>query len=269
MSAEINHNQEKKDRREWAVIQLFRSSYSLFPLGKLEKSERPDFLLYSDAGIVGIELTELKYERKDKEFNLRAHEDFLNEIMSEAQAVFEAQSHLKLVVDVHFRNDIGSVLALGQDRSKMLVKQGFVELIARIVMENTPESTGIEYLIDRTSKYGYLNLPSKIESICIKNVTGRFEDGLWYAGISTKVKPLSIASLYQRLVAKNEKLPFYNSICDEYWLIIIQNSFLMSDFYNPLTAREALRHLYRSDFNKVFVFERSKGEVTLLRTEKY
>jgi len=265
MSPEINHNQEKKDRREWAVMQLFRSSCSFFPLGMVEKSERPDFLLYSDAGITGIELTELKYERKDKEFNLRAHEDFLSEIMSEAQTVFEAQSHLKLVVDVHFKNDIGPAITLGQD----CLKQGLIELIAHIVMENTPEATGIEYLIDRTSKYGHLYLSSKIESIYIKNMTGRFEEGLWYAGISTKVKPLSVASISQRLVAKNEKLPFYNSDCNEFWLIIIQNSFLMSSFYNPLTAREALRHLYQSDFDKVFVFERSNGEVTLLRTEKY
>ncbi len=269
MSSETNHNQEKKDRREWAVMQLFRSSYSLFPLGKVEKSERPDFLLYSDTNIIGIELTELKYERKDKEFNLRAHEDFLSEIMSEAQDIVEAQSHLKLIVDVHFKNDIGAAVALGKDSSDMLITQGLTESIARIVLENIPESTGIEYLIDRTSKYGYLYLPSKIESIYIKNVTGRFKEGLWYAGISTKVKPLSVASISQRLVAKNEKLSFYNSTCDEYWLIIIQNSFLMSDFYNPLTAREALRHLYRSDFDKVFVFERSKGEVTQLRTEKY
>jgi hypothetical protein len=269
MSSEINHNQEKKDRREWAVMQLFRSSYPLFPLGKVEKSERPDFLLYSDMNIIGIELTELKYERKDKEFNLRAHEDFLSEIMSEAQDIFESQSHLKLIVDVHFRNNIGTAITLGEEHSRMLMKEGFVKLIARIVSENTPEATGIEYLIDRTSKYGDFYLPSKIESIYIKNVTGRFKEGLWYAGISTKVKPLSIASLSQRLGAKNEKLPFYNTTCDEYWLIIIQNSFLMSDFYNPLTAREALRHLYHSDFDKVFVFERSKGEVTLLRTEKY
>ena len=269
MSSEINHNQEKKDRREWAVMQLFRSSYPLFPLGKLEKSERPDFLLYFESGIAGIELTELKYERKDTEFNLRAHEDFLSEIMSGAQCIFEAQSHLKLIVDVHFKNDLGPALTLGHDRSNMLMKQGLIELIAHIVMENTPEATGIEYVINRTSKYGDLNLPSKIESIYIRNVTGRFEEGLWYAGISTKVKPLSVASLSQRLVAKNEKLPFYNPICNEFWLIIIQNSFLMSSFYNPLTAREALRHLYQSDFDKVFVFERSKGEVTLLRTNKY
>ena len=151
----------------------------------------------------------------------------------------------------------------------MLMRQRLVESIAQIVMENTPEATGIEYLINRTSKYGYLHLPTKIKSIYIKNMTGRFKEGLWYAGISTKVKPLSIASLSQRLAAKNEKLPFYNSTCDEYWLIIIQNSFLMSDLYDPRTAREALRHLYLSDFDKVFVFERSKGEVTRLRTEKF
>lgn len=266
----MNYNQEKKDKREWDVMRLFRSSYSLFPVGKLEKSESPDFILYAESGIIGIELTELKYERKDKEFNLRAHEDFLSEIMAGAQEIFESQSDFKLVVDVHFTNDLGPALSLKQDGcSNMLMQQGLIEAIAHIVKENTPEATGIKYTIDRTSKYGYLNLPSKIESISIKNVTGRFKSGLWYAGISTKVKPLSVASVSQRLVAKNEKLRLYSPICNQYWLIIIQNSFLMSSYYNPSTAREALRHLYKSDFDKVFVFERSEGQVSLLRTEKY
>mgnify|MGYP003370744811 FL=1 len=123
--------------------------------------------------------------------------------------------------------------------------------------------------MDRSSKYGFHNLPQKIECINIKNVTGRWYDGLWYAAISTKVKPLSVASVSQRLIAKECKLKKYNPTCDEQWLIIIQNSFLMSSSYNPLTASEALAHTYKSTFDKVFVFERSAGSVSLLKTEKY
>jgi hypothetical protein len=266
---ENNHNQEKKDKREWAVMQLFRSSYPAFPLGRLEKSECPDFLLYAHNDLIGIELTELKYEREDKDFNLRAHEDFLSDIMVDAQTIVESASNLKLIVDVHFTNELGPALSLGKDCSTLLLRQAFTEVIANIVMENTPEATGIRYIIDRTSKYGYHHLPAKIESISIRNMTGRFKEGLWYAGISTKVKPLSIASISQRLVVKNQKLKGYNSTCNEFWLIIIQNSFLMSSSYEPLTAREALRHYYQSDFDKVFVFERSERGVTLLNTKKY
>jgi hypothetical protein len=250
-------------------MQLFRSIYQAFPLGKMEKSESPDFLLYTNSALIGIELTELKYEREDKKFNLRAHEDFLTEIMVDAQAIVESESELKLIVDVHFTNELGPALSLGKDCSTMLLRQAFTEAIARIVKENIPEATGIKYVIDRSSKYGYQQLPAKIESVSIQNVTGRFKEGLWYAGISTKVKPLSIASISQRLVAKNEKLKRYNPACNEFWLIIVQNSFLMASSYEPMTAREALRHYYQSDFDKVFVFERSEGEVTLLHTEKY
>lgn len=267
---EVSYNQEKKDKREWAIMRLFQSNFPAFPIGRLEKSERPDFLLYAKKKLIGIELTELKYERKDLEFNLRAHEDYLSEIMSGAQEIFERQSDQILVVDVHFKNELGPSVAMPRDQKSCLIKQGFIERIARIVMDNVPESTGTKYVIDRMSKYGDLNLPSKIEEIHVQNVTGRMTEGLWYAGISTKVKPLSVQSVSQRIEAKNEKLRCYNPECTEDWLIIIQNSFLMSSFYDPNTAREALQHRYYSEFDRVFVFERSEGQVTelKLRVEK-
>ncbi|MCQ2218498.1 MAG: hypothetical protein MJZ33_08475 [Paludibacteraceae bacterium] len=270
METEINYNQEKKDRREWAVMQIFRSEYPVFPLGELSKSERPDFLLQSKKGLIGIELTELKYERQDKKFNLRAHEDFLSEIMEGAQEIFESKCDQKLVVDVHFANELGPILSAPYfpEKDETLMKQGLMEAIAKIVIDNMPESTGVKYKVDRTSKYGDLNLPSKIESIYILNVTGRFEEALWYAGISTMVKPLSIESISQRLRAKDLKLPFYNSESVENWLIIIQNSFLMSSSYDPITAQKALKHCYSSQFDRVFVFERSEGGITQLRTKK-
>ncbi len=269
MCAEISHNQEKKDKREWAIIQMFRSSCPTFPIGELRKSESPDFLLQTDQRLYGIELTELKYERQDKEFNLRAHEDFLSVLMRDAQVIFERKHNFKLIVDVHFSNELNETVSLMDDDLRSIIRQDFAETIVKIVEENLPEATGIQYKVDRSSKYGFHNLPQKIECINIKNVTGRWYDGLWYAAISTKVKPLSVASVSQRLVAKECKLKKYNPTCDEQWLIIIQNSFLMSSSYNPLTASEALAHTYKSTFDKVFVFERSAGSVSLLKTEKY
>ncbi len=270
MSAEISHNQEKKDKREWAIIQTFRSYCPDFPIGELEKSEAPDFLLRANKRLYGIELTELKYEREDKEFNLRAHEDFLSLLMQDAQNIFEEKHRdFKLIVDVHFSNELNETVSTLDDDMRTIIRQDFAETIVKLVEENLPEATGIQYKIDRTSKYGFNNLPNKIECINIKNVTGRWYDGLWYAAISTKVKPLSIASVSQRLIAKECKLRKYNPECDEQWLVIIQNSFLMSSSYNPLTANEALIHTYHSNFDKVFVFERSVGSVSLLNTEKY
>ena len=98
---------------------------------------------------------------------------------------------------------------------------------------------------------------------------GRWYEGLWYAAISTKVKPLTIASVSQRLMDKNKKMKKYNPNCDEQWLVIIQNSFLMANDYNSESADKALTHLYRSEFDRVYVFERSEGLVSLLRTQKY
>lgn len=269
MSEEISRNQEKKDKREWGVIKMFRSCYSSFPIGELSKSESPDFLLQNEGRLIGIELTELKYERADKEFNLRAHEDFLSSLMEEAQKIIAETCDLQLVVEVLFHDDISPIVAMVDEHARDLIRKGLAQQVATLVKENIPEATGLKFTIDRTSKYGHENLPSKIKSVNIHNVTGRWYEGLWYAAISTKVKPLSIASVSQRLMDKNKKMKKYNQACDEQWLVIIQNSFLMSSDYDPLSAHDALSHLYFSDFDRVYVFERSEGSVSLLRTQKY
>lgn len=264
----VNVNQARKDYREWNTMNLFRSSYALFPYGDLQKSECPDFLLSTRKGVIGIEVTELKYDRNDSKFNMRAHESWLEDIMLEAQADFEDTCDQKLVVDVHFSNVLGPAVAQPHENESLLLHDGFKESIVKIVKENLPESTGLQFVVDRSSKYGYLNLPSTIEAVYIRNVTGRFTDGLWYAGISTMVTPLSVQSISQRIVDKNAKISHYNKSCAKTWLMIVQNSFLMSAQYDGQQVSRAFSHRYPSRFDKVFIFEKSSGLVTDLHLIK-
>ncbi|MCQ2227993.1 MAG: hypothetical protein MJZ01_08830 [Bacteroidales bacterium] len=261
-----NRNIQKKERREWTVMNLFAESYAQFPIGEIEKSEMPDFIVKTIKGQrIGIELTELKYERKEKEFNMRAHEDFLSTIMIDAENIFASLSDQKLVVDVHFSDSIApEIVQQPSGEQAQLISRGLSETIARIVNENMPESTGKHYIVDRTSKYGDMNLPHMIETMHITNVTGRMEEPLWYASISTRVKPLSVESIVQRIDDKDHKLANYDKTCDKQWLIIIQNSFLMSSKYDPVVVQRALRHRYSTIFDKVFVFERSEAKVSEL-----
>ena len=251
-------------------MSLFIQSYSSFPIGDVEKSECPDFIVNTRSRSgklkrIGIELTELKYERNDSRFNMRAHEDFLSKIMDDALACYALSNNLTLNVDVHFSDSISPlILSEGRDDEAHLIRRALSETIANIVADNLPEATGKKYLVDRRYKYGDVHLPQHIESIVITNVTGRQEEPLWYASMSTHVKPLSIESISQRIKDKDLKMLHYDGNCDEQWLLIIQNSFLMSHAYDPLAARRALEHRYRTRFNKVFVFERSEAKVCQL-----
>jgi len=258
-------NQAKKDRREWTIMNLFAESCSCFPIGKVEKSECPDFIVTTQHKKIGIELTELKYERRDTKFNMRAHEDFLSGIMLRAQMIYDKKHELVLVVDVHFSDNIAPDIVLSPDSDDAdLLRVGLSESIAKIVEDNLPEATGKKYIVDRMSKYGDINLPKVIESVHIINMTGRLEEALWYASISTRVKPLSVESIAQRIEDKNQKMLKYDDTCDEQWLLIIQNSFLMSSQYDPVAVKRALKHRYSSRFKRVFVFERSEAHVTEL-----
>ncbi len=261
-----NTNQHKKDRREWTIMNLFMEHYNQFPIGDVEKSERPDFIVQTLKGKrIGIELTELKYERNDTEFNMRAHEDFLSHIMHIAEEKYTQNNNLTLVVDVHFADTIApDIIQQPTEENAQLISNGLAESIARIVSDNLPEATGKHYIVDRNSKYGDMNLPSMLEAIHITNVTGRMDEALWYASISTRVKPITVDSIAQRIADKDHKLQGYDNTCQQQWLVIIQNSFLMSSQYDPVAAQRALRHRYRSRFNRIFVFERSSAMVNEL-----
>lgn len=251
-------------------MNLFIQSYNAFPIGSVEKSECPDFIVNTKSRTgkpkrIGIELTELKYERNDERFNMRAHEDFLSKIMDDALGYYSAQHDLILNVDVHFSDSISPlILSNGGDDAAVILRSALSETIANIVVDNLPESTGKRYVVDRRYKYGDIHLPAHIESIVITNMTGRQDEPLWYASMSTHVKPLSIESVSQRIGDKDFKMQHYDSQCDELWLLIIQNSFLMSKAYDPLSARRALQHRYRTRFDRVFVFERSELNVRQL-----
>ena len=262
-----NSNQIKRDKREWTILSLFRQSFSSFPLGDVQKRESPDFVVShplksGKVRKIGIELTELKYERNDTGFNMRAHEDFLCRIMEEAESFFSASHDVVLNVDVHFADSIAPLIVgdSAHDQAEFL-RVAMSQTIARIVDDNLPEATGKCYRVDRSSKYGDLNLPQHIDSIVITNVSGRLESPLWYASISTRVKPLSIESVAQRIKDKDQKLAHYDKSCSFQWLVIIQNSFLMSSAYDPVVANRALVHRYRTHFDRVFVFERSQSMV--------
>ncbi|MDO4461676.1 MAG: hypothetical protein Q4C30_04150 [Bacteroidia bacterium] len=269
-------NSEKKDRREWTVMNLFIQSYQNFPArGEVSKSERPDFIVDTPSKRIGIELTELKYDREDSEFNMRAHEDFLNQVMCYAESAYlksEIDSSLPLVVDVRFSERISPLVAQCDSRDSEkkaeLMRLGLAQEIANIVSENLPVATGKQYIVDRTSKYGDMHLPSFIEKIAITNVSGLLKEHLWYASISTRVKPLSIQSISQRIKDKDKKLEGYDTGCDEQWLLIVQNSFLMSAKFDPIAANKALKHKYPAKFDRVLIFERSHAKVTELKILK-
>lgn len=265
-------NAQKKDRREWTIMNLFAQVYRNFPSrGEISKSERPDFIVTTPKGRVGIELTELKYERLDSEFNMRAHEDFLNQMMNtayEKYKSFDVDIEYPLVVDVQFSEKISPLIATSDTKEAEkanLLREGLAEEIAQIVADNTPMATSKQYVVDRTSKYGDLHLPVLVERILVTNVSGVLKEHLWYASISTKVKPLSIESVAQRIKDKDKKLEGYDKDCIEQWLLIVQNSFLMSAHYDPVAAERALRHKYPSKFDRVLVFERSNAKVTELK----
>ncbi len=269
-------NAQKKDRREWTIMNLFMQSYQNFPTrGEVSKSERPDFLVDTPNKRIGIEVTELKYDRDDSAFNLRAHEDFLNQVMIFAESAYiksEADSSLPLVVDVRFSDRISPLVApcdnKESEKKAELMRLGLAQEVATIVADNLPVATGKQYIVDRTSKYGDMHLPLLVEKIIITNVSGLLKEHLWYASISTRVKPLSIQSIAQRIKDKDKKLEGYDTGCDEQWLLIVQNSFLMSAQYDPIAVNKALKHKYPTKFDRVLIFERSQAKVTELKILK-
>ena len=65
-SLSLNHFNQKEEEK--LIIELFRQEYDLFPKGKLNKTESPDFMLRNTQKIAtGIELTKLHGPNHDKQ----------------------------------------------------------------------------------------------------------------------------------------------------------------------------------------------------------
>ena len=190
----------KKDRKkelEANYLEEARRASTIFPTGKLEPHEKPDFLLHADRSKIGIEVTELCREKP------RAEAGRLAKVPEKAKAIYDGRPDVRPVdVNVWFW------------RAELV---GFAELrdsLADFVYENR----------GNVGNGHYKNLPLGFNHIGIWEPHS--PEGLWQAGRAFDTVVASRELLENRIAEKSARLAEYRLSISEEWLLIVNDQFL-------------------------------------------
>jgi hypothetical protein len=86
-------NNEDKKRKELHFLMRMNSLYPAFPLGDIEPSEGPDFIVSCEGTRIGIELTCYVRGQSSNGSNARKNEMLRDQIVKLAQTKFTNQRH--------------------------------------------------------------------------------------------------------------------------------------------------------------------------------
>lgn len=237
---------EQKDR-ERHQLEVFKASYSNFPTGTIVEAEGPDFLVEQPSATVGIELTEMFRTTAPNEVPRQAIESLMKQIVYRAQSNFEKAGGPALYVYVHFAPRV--------ELRKSQVAD-LAQCISRIVADHP-------IALDQHIELHDGNLP---EQICLINILrpSFITDALWAAPDGGAVPHLSVEAIQSRIDEKNCKIPSYrNKASGEIWLVIV-HGFPMSSWF--VRSDAALEHIYKSGFDRVFLFDMFRQLVDPLTT---
>jgi hypothetical protein len=242
-------NRQSKKERERRFVEVFKSLYQDFPEGEIiahEDQERPDAVVASLHGKIGIEITSIHTE------SLKKEESEIEAVISEAVRIHEKSDLPKLHVGVH--------VGVGKTFSKKN-RPALAAAIARLVAANIPAANGlaeIENDWDDPSTFPY-----EINSILILRNTALTHNH-WNCGSAAIVQE-DLADRIQEIISEKEsRLSGYDSDCVEQWLLIVGENSSASTFFDPSSS--SLSHSYKSVFKKVFFlnsFSRRLSELKL------
>ena len=245
-------NAAQNKARERRFVELFKSAYADFPVGEIladEKQERPDVIVVTPQGKIGIEITSLhdnKLKRKESE---------CEKAVSEARRIYEKQSLPKLHVSVH----IG-----GENSFNRVNRSKFANAIAGLVVENVPLPG--KYVAVENDFNDPARFPYEINSISIYQYSWP-DKNLWTAPSAGFYREHFVEELQRVISEKDLKLSGYMPDCKEQWLLVVAENSSPSTFFGP--SEITANHTYSSAFDKVFVLELFKVklfELNLVRS---
>lgn len=222
-------NTHKKIIETHYMLEARRASY-LFPVGELIPHERPDFLLHSKNGLLGIEITVLCREEA------RATAGKLAKVPNKALLNYSLLPNA-VAVDVSV---------------------GFSQQ-ARYIKFNDLKNSLVEFVYQHCPQpdQGYIsNLPSGFNSIEILSPVET--EGRWWGTLALDTSHATKKLLENRIAKKNQPLADYKLSAPKVWLLIVNDYFLGAGevYVNPKSVQD---WRFYFDFEKVLLFLRQPG----------
>jgi hypothetical protein len=244
-------NTRAKKEREKRHVEVFRDLYAHFPQGEIishEAQERPDAIIISPLGRIGIEITCVHEESQKKD------ESEIEAVISQAVRIYERENLPKLHVGVH----IGSGKTLSRQK-----RPAIAAAIARLIKANVPVEGGLADLENDWNDPDAF--PYEINSILILRHSALTQN-YWNCASVGFIQENFPDTLQKIISDKGASLLGYDSSCVEQWLLVVGKNESASTAYDPSPA--TLAHVYESVFKKVFflnLFSRKLHDLNLHR----
>jgi hypothetical protein len=236
----------KKDIELWR-LERFRRLVEDFPIGTLECSEEPDFLVHCNERALGIELTDLHRKTPEGQVPDQAREAMRHRVVARAQEIYES-TQLPPVLASFLMDDRDHI---GKSDVEDLAQQ-----FAAMVTENVPDpNSGTELPRNWDD---FRKLPRNLHKLFIR----RFDivtKSRFTTPVATWVATLDRKDLERALASKEPKVAAYRRRCNESWLVINADIESMSTWFELDAA--ILVHPFATSFDRVFLVQHFAGKV--------
>lgn len=228
---------DTKKERERYYLDLLRSIFPGFPAGWVEDGERPDFIVHSPDGKIGIELTRIYKQGPANGPPLQSQESERQAVVAEACRIHKTMGLDP--VQVHFDFEGESSLTK-KHRTK------YAHTLAVLVANNLPSKNS---WLEVDSNF---NLPESFPFEVHYVSIARFDSltrNAWSVPVGGIVAE-DCRTDFQRVISEKDILvPDYRA-CWKHWLLILADWSGPSSFFEPST--QTLSHVYRTAFDRVF-----------------
>jgi hypothetical protein len=244
---------DEQRRLESGHFKLFREGVADFPDGEVWHEDRPDFRIFADGYVLGVEHAQLLITSEDGDQPI-AIERSQRRVAEIAREHAELRGLPPVFVSLVFANGQG---AIAKARQLPLARR-----LASICAERFPRS-GERVEIERDYRELHY-LPREIESLHIDRVSDRVRHHHWDTCEAGMVLGDARDLLQNEIRAKAPKLPDYLAQCDRCWLLLVADALEPSGFIEP--SEESLAHVYESSFERTY-FMNALHPPVLLRTK--
>ena len=241
-------NPAENKAHERHFVELFKNTYNNFPAGEIladEKQERPDIIIATPQGKIGVEITSLHNDK------LKQKESECEQAVLAARKIYEKKNLPNLHVSVH----IG-----GKNSFNRATRNKFATAIANLVAANIPLPG--KYSEVENSWNDPNQFPYEINSICIYRYSWS-DKNIWTAPSAGFYREHFIEDLQRVISEKDLKLNGYSQDCKEQWLLVVAENSSPSTFFDP--SEITVNHVYKSAFAKVFIMEMFKVKLFELK----
>ncbi|MES2402383.1 MAG: hypothetical protein V4573_20490 [Pseudomonadota bacterium] len=243
----------KKDIETWR-LERFKSFITDFPVGRIEPTEEPDFLIHAEGGVCGIELTDLHQETKPGQIPQQASEAMRHKVVARAEELYSTGQHPPVRATFLLDDRIHIKRTEAEDIARQL---------ADLVVQNTPQqNANVEIPSDWQDFRKLPNILHKLSVYRREQITKNF----FSAPGATWVATIERADIERVLSRKEPKYLAYRTKCDAVWLVLNTDIESMATWFE--LDPERLTEPFQTRFDRLFLVQHFAGKAHELRVRK-